>query len=148
MNQSDRSRVSGRLLMRLRGWELTASRSILPPLRTRITLHGWCKYARPDLISDLLGWYRPLNHQIQIHPVSDLPFSLILRTLGVPNHLIISLLRCSMGKSARIKLILAMLKLTYIHMQIAPTTNYACLDLIHTEPGNDNNGLVLAWIIP
>jgi hypothetical protein len=23
-------------------------------------------------------------------------------------------------------------------------TNTACLDLIHTEPGNDNNGLVLA----
>jgi hypothetical protein len=94
--------------------------------------------------SDLLGWHCPLNHQIQIHPVSDLPFTLIVEIVRSTKHLIISSSKMLDGQVIANNINMRNVE-THLHPYAdSAITNTACLDLIHTEPGNDNNGLVLA----
>jgi hypothetical protein len=143
MNQSDGSRVSGRLLMRLRSWELTASRSILP---TSNSYHCMCDASMPDQIWFLTCWagtvlstirFRSIQFQICRSPWSS-------RSYGVQNILSSVLVRCLMGKSSRIILIWGMLKLTYIHMQIAPSITRHVLTWSTLNRGTTIMALVLA----
>jgi hypothetical protein len=95
----------------------------------------------------MLGWYCPFSNQIQIHPVSDLPFTLILKTRLVRST------KTSYHQSS--KMLDGQVTANHINLRNVETHLHPYADSAHRltphvltcstlNRGTGNNGLVLA----